>query len=175
VHPHLHQPLHPIVLMSRGPRLPPARLLVLLPRNEDGAIGLVEAVADRVGWRPVAVLYQGDQVGPIRRPQLMEIIDPYLEDTNAQSVLSAVAWTAQQRDIHTRFVYIPASSPPGSVEWVVDEMHPEEAVTLEGWADLAGRGLEPIAGEATGPGAVRWYRRAPSPAGSGRAVRRTNG
>jgi amino acid transporter len=174
VHPHLHQPMHPIVLMSRGQRLPPAHLLVLLPRDEDGAIGLVEAVADRVGRRPVAFLYEGDQVGPIRRPQLMEIVDPYLEDINAQSVLSAVAWTAQQRGIKTRFVYIPASSPPGSVEWVVDAMHPEEAVILDGGADLAGHGLEPIAGDTSGPGAVRWYRSASSPAGPGRPVARTN-
>jgi hypothetical protein len=90
-------------------------------------------------------------------------------------VLSAVAWTAKQRDIHARFVYIPASSPPVSVGWVVDEMHPEEAVILEGRADLAGHGLEPIAGEATGPGAARWYRRAPSPAGPERPVMRTKG
>src|SRR3984893_10392989 len=105
----------------------------------------------------------------------MGIIDHYLDDINAQAVLSGVAWTAKQRDINARFVYIPASSPPVSVEWVVDEMHPEEAVILEGRADLAGHGLEPIAGEATGPGAARWYRRAPSPAGPGRPVMRTKG
>ena len=175
VHPHLHQPLHPIVLMSRGQRLPPARFLAVLPRDEDDAIGLVEAMADRVGRQPVAFIYEGDQAGAIRRPQLMEIIDPYLDDINAQSVLSAVAWTAKQRDINARFVYIPASSPPVSVEWVVDEMHPEEAVILEGRADLAGHGLEPIAGEGTGPEAARWYRRAPSPAGAERPVMRIKG
>jgi amino acid transporter len=131
VFPHLHRHEHPIVLMRRGRRLPYAPVLALLPDSVDLVEGVVTAAAEAAAGRPVAFVHQGEPSGPLRAVYLLEIVDPYLEDRDAQRVFSAAERVARRLRVDSRYIYIPDGAQPGVLEWLLQALQAETTVARE--------------------------------------------
>jgi amino acid transporter len=138
IFPHVHHQEQPIVFMSRGRRQPPAQVLALLPHDADQAEQLADLAAADTSGRPVAFVYiaHPDTITK-RTPELFEIIDPYREDVTAKEVFERAEASAQKSRLDSRFIYVPAEAPTGTVEWLVEHMAPQETIMLDDGAGLA--------------------------------------
>ena len=68
---------------------------------------------------------------------MFEIIDPYRDDATAQDVFARAEAVARKARLDSRFIYVPAGAPAGTVEWLVTHMAPEETIMLDDGAGLA--------------------------------------
>jgi hypothetical protein len=137
VFPHVHKHEHPVVLMSRGRRLAPARVLALLPHDPDQAEQLAELAAADTSARPVAFVYIAHADAARKTPpEMFEIIDPYADDRTAQDVFAKAASAASKGRLDSRFIYVPAAAPAGTFEWLMTDMAPQETIMLDDGAGL---------------------------------------
>jgi amino acid transporter len=138
IFPHILQHQHPIVFMSRGRRMPASRVLALLPHDAEQAEQLANLAAADTSGRPVAFVYIAHPDTAQRAdPQMFEIVDPYRDDTTAQEVFAQAEAAARKGRMDSRFIYVPAGAPPGTVDWLVTHMAPEETIMLDDGAGLA--------------------------------------
>jgi amino acid transporter len=138
VFPHVHRFEQPVVLMSKGRRLAPAQVLALLPHDAGQAEQLAELAAADTSGRPVAFVYIAHPNTARKRvPEMFEIVDPYPDDAVAQEVFERAASTARKGRLASRFIYVPAGAPAGTVEWLVTHMAPKETIMLDDGAGLA--------------------------------------
>jgi amino acid transporter len=129
VFPHLHRHEHPIVLMRRGRRLPRAPVLALLPEERTEVGPIVEAAAQVARGRPVAFVYEGEPPPPHFPPRLLEVVDPYLDDRQAQEVFSEAEAEATRLRVDSRYIYIPGRAQPGVRDWVIQTLNPETTIS----------------------------------------------
>src|SRR5437764_1120369 len=79
----------PVIFPSVVRAAMPDAVMVLLPQGVGDRVGdLVQAAAASADGRPVVFLYRGTVGTPERRPQLFEVVDPYLHDRAAQEAFS---------------------------------------------------------------------------------------
>ena len=138
IFPHVYQHRHPVVFISRGRRLPAARVLALLPHDPEQAETVADLAAADTSGRPVAFLYiaHGDAARK-KPPQILEIVDPYRDDSTAQEVFARAEASARRGRLDSRFIYVPAGADAGAVDWLVQHMAPEETIMLDDGAGLA--------------------------------------
>lgn len=138
IFPHIVHHQHPIVFMSKGRRLPPSRVLALLPHDPAQAEQLAELAAADTSGRPVAFVYIAHpDMARQTPPQMLEIVDPYRDDATAQQVFSQAEAAARKARLDSRFIYVPPGAPTGTVDWLVTHMAPEETIMLDDGAGLA--------------------------------------
>jgi amino acid transporter len=138
IFPHIYHHQQPIVFMSKGRRLPAARVLALLPHDANQAEQLAELVAADTSGRPVAFVYIAHpDTARKKTPQIFEIVDPYRDDVTAQEVVARAEAAGRTARIDSRFIYVPAGAAEGTVEWLVSHLAPQETVMLDDGAGLA--------------------------------------
>jgi amino acid transporter len=122
--PYLHRPQHPVVLLNRGRRLPRPAVVAVLPHEPDRVADAVRSARERADGGLVAFVY-GGRVQPRRGvPALLEIVDPYLDDPQAQEVLERAAAEARRGGRGARYVYLylPDSRDPSELEWLLQTL-----------------------------------------------------
>jgi hypothetical protein len=135
--PYLHRPRHPVVLLNRGRRLPRPAVVAVLPHEPDRVADAVRSASERAGGGLVAFVY-GGRVQPRRAvPALLEIVDPYLDDPEAQEVLQKAAAEARRGGRRARYVYLylPDSRDPSELEWLLRSLRSGRSPTF---GELAG-------------------------------------
>ena len=138
IFPHVHYHQEPVVFMSRGRRLPPSSVLALLPHDAEQAKQLANLAAADTSGRPVAFVYIAHpDTAREMAPQMFEIIDPYRDDITAQEVFAQAEAAARKARLDSRFIYVPAGAPEGTLDWLVTHMAPLETIMLDDGAGLA--------------------------------------
>ena len=165
--PHVHHPQQPVVLMSKGRQLPASRVLALLPHDPEQAEQLANLAAADTSGRPVAFVYVAhpETVQKVA-PQMFEIIDPYRDDAAAQDVFARAEAVARKARLDSRFIYVPAGAPAGTVDWLVTHMAPEETIMLDDGAGLAAADRLTLERRRVGDTPVLHYRAKPEPTAS---------
>ncbi|HLI87369.1 MAG TPA: APC family permease [Ktedonobacteraceae bacterium] len=122
--------LVPVVLRHVEYRLPDSILAVLMPDNPRNESVIHTAInSAKVGeeYRPVMFLYIGE---PKRRevaPQVMEIVDPYLEDQQAKEDFAKAEGLALKAKIPVRkYVYILGGPEVAGQVWQI--VHPKDTI-----------------------------------------------
>jgi hypothetical protein len=112
-------------------------VLVLLPPGGDPHGALARAAAAVADGSPVFFLYRGSRKPEPRRPQLFEVVDPYLDDRAAQAAFGRVERVAEGLDLPRRYVYIPANGETDTqaVGQIWQTLQPRETLALESDAD----------------------------------------
>src|SRR5205807_782571 len=75
--PYVHRPLHPVVLINRGRRLPRPSVVAVLPHELDRVAEAVSSATDAARGGLVAFVYDGTAQPRRVIPGLLEIVDPY--------------------------------------------------------------------------------------------------
>ena len=132
IFPHVVHHRQPVVFMSRGRRLPASKVLAVLPNDPARAEEVVSLAAQDSSRRPVAFVY----VAPPERartsgPQMFEIVDAYHDDVTAQEVFARAEAAARKARLDSRFIYVPAEAPEGTLDWLASQLAPEETITLD--------------------------------------------
>jgi amino acid transporter len=159
VFPRLHRHQQPVVLMSGGRRLPPARLLVVLPHDAEQAEGLVELVAAEAPGERVDFLYIGHEDTARREtPSPFEILDPYARDKRGQQVFGRAARANRKLSIDARYIYVPARAEPGTLDWLVNNLASEQVMMFDDGAGLSGADRATLERHASGTDTILHYR-----------------
>jgi amino acid transporter len=162
IFPHIHRHQNPIVLMSKGRRLASAQVLALLPHDAEQAEQLAVLAAADTSGRPVAFVYIAHaDTARKKAPEMFEIVDPYADDVIAQDVFAKAASAARKGRLDSRFIYVPAAAPEGTVEWLVAHMAPKETLMLDDGAGLAAADRYTLERTQTGETPVLHYRAKP--------------
>ena len=162
IFPHVLHHRHPIVFMSKGRRLPPSRVLALLPHEADQAEQVANLAAQDTSGRPVAFVYLAHpERARTKPPQMLEIIDPYRDDATAQEVFARAAAAAEKARLDSRFIYVPTGATEGTLDWLVSEMAPEETIMLDDGAGLGAADRFTLERRRTGDTPVLHYRTKP--------------
>ncbi|HEY8740977.1 MAG TPA: APC family permease [Candidatus Dormibacteraeota bacterium] len=130
VFPHVHREPHPVVMIARGRRMRPCQVLVILQPDAKKADTLVEAAIASAGRLPVLFVLQGATPESTRRPRLMEVIDPYLNDRTAQEVFGRTERDARDRIPDRRYLYVPWNAPDGTMQQIVETARPATTLTM---------------------------------------------
>jgi hypothetical protein len=148
--------------MSRGRRLPAARVLALLPHDPEQAQTLANLAAADTSGRPVAFLYIAHPDAARQKPpQMLEIVDPYHDDSTAQEVFATAEAAARKARLDSRFIYVPAGADAGMVDWLVAHMAPEETIMLDDGAGLGAADRFTLERRKAGDTSVLHYRAKP--------------
>jgi amino acid transporter len=111
----------------------PDAVMVLLPQGVgDHVDDLVQAAAATADGRPVVFLYRGTVGTPERRPQLFEVVDPYLHDRAAQEAFSRAERVGRRLRLNRRYVYVPAQGEPDGVRQVWKTIRPQDTLAVAG-------------------------------------------
>jgi amino acid transporter len=162
IFPHVYRHQHPVIFMSKGRRLPAARVLALLPHDPDQAEQVANLAAADTSGRPVDFVYFAHpDTAQEEAPQLFEIIDPYFDDPTAQGVFARVEVAARKARLDSRFTYVPAGAPAGTSDWLVTHMAPEETLMLDDGAGLAAADRYTLERKRAGDTPVLHYRAKP--------------
>ncbi|MGH2509017.1 MAG: APC family permease, partial [Ktedonobacteraceae bacterium] len=132
-------------------RLPGSVLAVLTSENGRNTAIIRTAVAISDG-RPVVFLYLGE-LKPTRTPRIFEVVDPYLDDTQAKEYFGKAENMAQKAKIQRRFVY--RKQEPNAVSRVWHVVHPRDIViSADKASDIADVSPDRIRYEITSSGKV---------------------
>ncbi len=138
IFPQVYHHQEPVVFMSKGRLLPASRVLALLPHDSEQAEQLANLAAADTSGRPVAFVYIAHpDSARTQDPQLFEIIEPYRDDITAQDVFAKAEAAARKARLDSRFIYVPAGTAAGTVDWLVTHMSPQETIMLDDGAGLA--------------------------------------
>ena len=163
IFPHVHHHQQPVVFMSKGRRLPASHVLALLPHDAEQAKQLANLAAAETSGRPVAFVYIAHPDTARRKaPQMFEIIDPYRDDTTAQKVFAQAEAAARKARLDSRFIYVPAGAPAGTVDWLVTHLAPQQTIMLDDGAGLAAADKFTLERRRAGDTPVLHYRAKPA-------------
>lgn len=109
-------------------------VLVLLPAAAEPAATLVRAAAAAAAGDPVVFLYRGEGGRPTRRPELFEVMDPYLVDRAAQTAFGRAERIGRTLKLDRRYVYVPNEGGDhggaASVTAIWQTLQPRETLAL---------------------------------------------
>jgi hypothetical protein len=141
VFPFQHRPRQPIIPAGTARRLGHCQVLAILPHDPEAAEAVVAAAADAAaGDRPLVFLYRGEP-RPERRPELLEVTDPYLRDRAAQVAFARAESRARRATRDRSYVYVPSQLRREVVGEVWKELAPAETLVVDGDQDV----LPPLA------------------------------
>src|SRR6266487_2134253 len=103
----------------------PESLLAVLAAGDQHNDAVIEAAINHARSKPVVFLYLAQPIAE-RVPQLLEIVDPYLEDEPAKDTLKQAALLARKARLTSRFVYQPQE--PGAAASIWRIVHPRDVV-----------------------------------------------
>jgi amino acid transporter len=117
--PYVHRHRHPVVLLNRGRRMRRPAVVSVLPHDVGGVPAAVRSAADAARGGSVVFVYDSRAAPRSLIPALLEIVDPYLDDPDAQDVLSAAAAEARRAGANGRYIYLPAGGDRSALDWVL--------------------------------------------------------
>jgi amino acid transporter len=126
--PHIYRPGHPIMITWATLRLGSPPVLGLLPSDPKKVPDIVRLTIDRAPTGPIVFAFRGEKL-TTRAPGLLEIVDPYADDTVAQAAFQQAEAIARKAGIRARYVYFPASAVEGRDDWVRHQLRPEEIIS----------------------------------------------
>jgi hypothetical protein len=107
-------------------RLPGSTLAVLTSGNGHND-AVIRAAINNADGHPVVFLYVSDRKPIARRPDLFEVVDPYIDDPQAKEYFGRAEHAAQQAKIPARR-YVYRQQEPGTVARVWQAVHPHDTV-----------------------------------------------
>ena len=114
----------PVVTPYLEGRMPESLLAVLAAGDQRNDV-VIETAINHARRKPVVFLYLAQPTAE-RVPQLLEIVDPYLEDEPAKDTLKQAALLARKARLTSRFVYQPQA--PGAAASIWRIVHPRDVV-----------------------------------------------
>ncbi len=132
VFPYLLRADRPPMLLSRARRIGPCAVLAVLPDDTRRAVALAEAAVTAARGGPIVFLYRGQGPPPTGFPHLMEIVDPYLNDQDAQEIFGRAERAGRVHGGHRKYLYVAKGSEAGALTRVWEGMHPEHTLVAEG-------------------------------------------
>ena len=114
----------PVVTPYLEGRMPESLLAVLAAGDQRNDV-VIETAINHARSKPVVFLYLAQPIAE-RVPQLLEIVDPYLEDEPAKDTLKQAALLARKARLTSRFVYQPQE--PGAAASIWRIVHPRDVV-----------------------------------------------
>jgi amino acid transporter len=138
VFPYLLRADRPPMLISRARRIGPCSALAVLPHDRGQAIAVAEAAVRMARGGPIVFLYRGQGSPPAGLPHLMEIVDPYLNDHDAQETFGRVERAGRVHGGHRKYLYVSKGSEAGAVTRVWAGIQPEHTLVVEGDVDELG-------------------------------------
>jgi len=116
----------PVMITGVEGRLPGSILAVLTSRNGHND-AVIRAALNHVDGHPVVFLYMSDYKPQRQRtPDLFEVVDPYLDDSQAKEYFGKAESLAQKAKVPRRFVY--RQQEPNAVARVWQAVHPHDTV-----------------------------------------------
>jgi hypothetical protein len=116
-------------------------VLAILPHNPETAEAVVAAAVQTAGGdRPLVFLYRGDLPAQ-RRPELLEVVNPYLRDRVAQVAFARAERVARKVSRDRHYVYVPGEFRREAVGDIWKELFPRETLLIDGDQDV----LPPLA------------------------------
>lgn len=144
VFPVLHRPERALVPTGGGPAargLPGCDVLAILPHDPETAEAVVTAaVKAAAGDRPLVFLFRGERTAQ-GRAELMEVVDPYLRDKEAQVAFARAESRARKMTRNRRYVYVPGDVRREAIGDIWKALWPAETLVIDGDQDV----LPPIA------------------------------
>jgi amino acid transporter len=128
VFPWLHWPGQPTVITRAKRGLGPAPVLAFLPSDPGRVADVVRRTLARASQGPVVFAFQGE-TPHTRAPGLLEILNPYADDSAAQGAFQLAAAAARKARVRAKYVYIPAGADEDVDDWVRHQLRPEEVIT----------------------------------------------
>jgi hypothetical protein len=117
----------PVVVSRFDERMPNAVLAVLTPQNKHNEAVIRAAVNNADGERPLIFLYLAAKKARESAPRMMEIVDPYLEDTDARESFGRAESLAQKARVpKRRYVYVQGDNDLVTRIWQL--VHPHDTV-----------------------------------------------
>jgi amino acid transporter len=126
--PHIYRPGHPIMITRATLRLRSDPVLAFLPSDPKIVVDVVHRTMALASGGPIVFAFRGEAL-PRRPPRLLEIVDPYADDTVAQAVFQHAEAISRKAGIRPRYVYVPAGADEGIDDWVRLQLRPEEIIT----------------------------------------------
>lgn len=126
----------PVMLTGVEGQLPGSILAILRASNGQNDAVIRTAINNAEG-HPVVFLYLGNPNERVRRaPTIFEMVDPYLEDTQAKDYFGRAEALAQKAKVPRRFVY--RQQHPDTVTHIWQAVHPRDTVVAANTADELG-------------------------------------
>ncbi len=110
----------------------PDCVLVLLPQKGAAYSEFANAVAASAGAHPIVFLYRGATAQDVVQPRLFQMVDPYLDDKDAQEALTQVERIARQLGWDRRYVYVPSGEGQEGILRVWRTLRPQDTVVTAG-------------------------------------------
>jgi hypothetical protein len=117
--PYVHRHQHPVLLLNVGRRIQRPAVVTVLPHDVDGVPAVVMSAAEAARGRPIVFIYDSQAAPRSLIPGLLEIVDPYLDDPDAQDVLSAAAAAARRARANGRYIYLPEAGDRSALDWLL--------------------------------------------------------
>ena len=114
-------------------------LLNLVGVSESARVNAAFAVAAAASQLAVvlAVIVRRGTSDPLNRsPQLFEIVNPYLDDPEAQGAFAQAERLARRRHLNHRYLYLPSTAGPDAVAGFWETLRPEETLVVAGEEDI---------------------------------------
>jgi len=116
----------PVMITGVEGRLPGSTLAVLTSRNGHND-AVIRAALNHAAGHPVVFMYMSDYKPQRQRtPNLFEVVDPYLDDSQAKEYFGKAESLAQRAKVSRRFVY--RQQEPEAVARVWQAVHPHDTV-----------------------------------------------
>lgn len=116
----------PVMLTGIEGQLPGSLLAVLTSENGLNEAVIRAAISHSEG-HPVVFLYLSDHtIQRKREPSMFEVVDPYLDDTQAKEYFGKAEHLAQKAQVNRRFLY--RRNRPGTVADIWQVVHPRDIV-----------------------------------------------
>jgi len=132
VFPYLLRADRPPMLLSPARRIGPCAVLAVLPDDSGRAVALSAAAVHVARGGPIVFLYRGKGPPPTGLPHLMEIVDPYLNDHDAQEIFGRAERAVRGHGGHRKYLYVGKGSEAGAVTRVREGIQPEHTLVVEG-------------------------------------------
>jgi amino acid transporter len=117
----------PLVVTRIDERIPNSVLAILTPNNPNNNAVIRGAINDAEQNAPVVFLYLTEHKPRMAAPQMMEIVDPYLEDQDAKNNFGKAEALAQRSKIPTRkYVYLQGGVETATQVWQL--LHPHDTI-----------------------------------------------
>jgi hypothetical protein len=137
VFPQLYREGYPVHFLSHGRRArPPATVLAVLPEHAEQVGALVEAANAAAAGGPVIFVRRGTHDPPTGAPHLFEIVDPYLDDPDAQAAFAEAERAARRQRWTHLYLYLPSTAGPDAVARFWQALRPDGTVVVAGEEEI---------------------------------------
>ncbi len=117
----------PLVVTRIDERMPNSVLAILTPNNPNNNAVIRGAINSAEPNTPMIFLYLTEHKPRVAAPQMMEIVDPYLEDQDAKNNFGKAEALAQRSKIPTRkYVYLKGGAETATQVWQL--LHPHDTI-----------------------------------------------